>query len=99
MIHISPSELRHAIESKHGCRAGLADTVIVKMTFAESNVWEGIVHVFDLAGHPEATQAYAWSSPIEGTNRWRLCFMLHLPPVTSPAEAVRAAITAGCKAM
>jgi hypothetical protein len=24
------------------------------------------VHVFDLAGHPTATRAYAWSSPTEG---------------------------------
>ncbi len=55
---------------------------------------EGIVHVFDLIGHPKATSAYAWSSPIEGSDKRRFFAVLHVPPVTSPAEAVRAAIVA-----
>ena len=25
------------------------------------------MHVFELEGHPRATRAYAWSSPIEGS--------------------------------
>lgn len=94
MKKISPSELRYAIESKHGCRAGLADSVFVKLTFAGSTFWEGVVHVFDLAGHPKANQAYAWASQIAGTDRWQLFSMLHLPPITSAADAVRAAVMA-----
>jgi hypothetical protein len=91
---ISPSELRYAIESKHCCRAGLANSVFVKLTFAGSTLWEGVVHVFDLAGHPKANQAYAWAHPIAGTDRWELFSMLHVPPITSAAEAVRAAVMA-----
>jgi hypothetical protein len=30
-------------------------------------VWDGIVHVFKIDGHPQARKAYAWSSPIEGS--------------------------------
>lgn len=55
-------------------------------------VWEGVVHVFDLNGHPTATRAYAWSSPIEGSDKRRFFAVLHIPPITSPLEAVRAAI-------
>ena len=99
MNHLAPSELRLAIESRHSCRAGLAETVLVKMTFAGSTIWEGAVHVFDLAGHPQATQAYAWSSPRKGTSRLQLFSILHLPPVTSPADAVRSAIVAESEAV
>ena len=34
------------------------------------------VHVFDLAGHPTATRAYAWSSPIEGSTKRRFVAVL-----------------------
>ena len=39
----------------------------VRETFEGKEVWDGVVHVFDLAGHPKATRAYAGSSPVEGT--------------------------------
>ena len=57
-------------------------------------IWEGVVHVFDLAGHPKATRAYAWSSPIEGSTKRRFFAVLHSPPIVSPLDAVRAAIVA-----
>ena len=90
--NISPNELRRAVEAKHGCRAGLSKSEFVKVHAAGSTIWEGLVHVFDLAGHPEAHQAYAWSSPVAGSNRSRQFSVLHLPPVTSPIDAVRVAL-------
>ena len=62
--------------------------------FGAAVVWEGIVHLFDLTGHPKATRAYAWSSPIEGTDRRRFFAVLHQGAIKSPADAVRAAIVA-----
>ena len=62
-------ELRHAVESQHSGTATLAQSVPVRETFDGKSVWEGVVHVFDLAGHPTATRAYAWSSPIEGSDK------------------------------
>jgi len=50
--------------------------------------------VFDLKGHPQATPAYAWTSPIEGSEKRRFFAVLHIPPVTSPLDSVRAAIVA-----
>jgi hypothetical protein len=43
-------------------------------------------------GTPTATRAYAWSSPIEGSDKRRFYAVLHVPPISSPADAVRAAI-------
>lgn len=86
------SELKRAVEAQHGCTATLAQSVPVKETFDGKTVWDGVVHVFKINGHPKASKAYAWSSPIEGSDKRRFFAVLHIPPVTSPVEAVRAGI-------
>lgn len=87
-------QLKSAIENMHGGIVRLVQSVPVRETFEGKTVWEGVVHVFDLADHPTATRAYAWSSPIEGSTKRRFFAVLHLPPVDSPQAAVRAAIIA-----
>ncbi len=91
---VSTDQLKRAVETQHGCLAALAQSAPVKETFGGETVWEGVVHVFDLTGHPTARRAYAWSSPIEGSDKRRFFAVLHQPPITSPLEAVRAAIVA-----
>jgi hypothetical protein len=90
----SVEQLREAIERMHGGAATLAQSVPVRETFKGQPVWEGVVHVFDLAGHPTATRAYAWASPIEGSTKRRFFAVLHTARINSPLEAVRAAIVA-----
>jgi hypothetical protein len=97
MIEVDARQLKEAIESQHGGTATLVQAVPVKETFEDQTVWEGVVHVFDLEGHPKATCAYAWSSPIEGSTKRRFFAVLHIPPITSPLDAVRAAIVAECQ--
>jgi hypothetical protein len=92
MAEISTDQLKRVIEAQHGCAAALVQSVPVKETFGGKTVWDGVVHVFKIHGHPKATEAYAWSSPIEGSDKRRFFAVLHLPPITSPVEAVRAAI-------
>jgi len=88
-------QLRKAIEGLYRCSARLAQSVPVKETDKGTAVWAGVVHVFDLTGHPAATQIYAWSSPIAGTADQRRFFaVLHHGRITSPSDAVRAAIMA-----
>ena len=87
-------ELVRAIEKMHGGSATLAQSVPVRETFDGKPVWEGVVQVFDLAGHPKATRAYAWSSPVEGSTKRRFFAVLHTERINSPLEAVRAAIVA-----
>src|SRR5216683_2306220 len=94
MTEIEADQLKQAVAKMHGGTATLAQSVPVRETFEGKPVWEGVVHVFDLAGHPTATRAYAWSSPIEGSTKRRFFAVLHQPPVDSPQAAVRAAIIA-----
>lgn len=91
---MNKAELKGAIERMHGGSATLSQSVPVKETFDAKPVWEGVVHVFDLAGHPTATRAYAWSSPIEGSTKRKFFAVLHTDRIKSPLEAVRAAIVA-----
>jgi len=94
MIEVEANQLKRAVETQHGCTATFIQSVPVKETFEGATVWDGIVHVFTIHGHPKASKAYAWSSSIEGSDKRRFFAVLHLPPVTSPVEAVRAAIVA-----
>jgi hypothetical protein len=94
MAEVEADQLKEAVERMHGGTATLAQSVPVRETFEGKPVWEGVVHVFDLAGHPTATRAYAWSSPIEGSTKRRFVAVLHTARISSPLEAVRAAIVA-----
>jgi hypothetical protein len=89
-----PQQLKEAVERQHDCTARLTQSVPITETHDGATVWEGVVQVFDLTGHPTATRAYAWSSPIEGSDKRRFFAVLHQPPITSPLHAVRAAIVA-----
>ena len=92
MTEVEVDQLKQAVESMHGGAAQLAQSVPVRETFDGKTVWEGVVHVFDLTGHPTATRAYSWSSPIEGSAKRRFFEVLHQPSVDSPQAAVRAAV-------
>lgn len=87
-------DLAAAVEGMHGGHARLVQSITVHEVFDGKDVWEGVVHVFDLEGHPSATRAYAWSSPVEGSDKRRFYAVLHLGGIRSPEDAVRAAIVA-----
>jgi len=83
--------LKEVIRNLHGCEATWVDSVPVKEVFQGQTVWEGVVQVFDLRGHPTAQHCYAWSHAIEGSGKRRFVAVLHQGPVDSPQAAVRAA--------
>ena len=93
-MEVSIGELKCAIESQRGGSAAHFQSVPVREQYKGETVWEGVVHVFDLADNPKATRAYAWSSPIEGSDKRRFFAVLHMGAIKSPADAVRAAIVA-----
>jgi len=87
------SELQDVIRRLHGVEATHIESVPVKETFQGKTVWEGIVEVFELAGHPKATRLYAWSHETDDPKKPRRhVTVLHIPPFTSPEAAVRGAI-------
>jgi hypothetical protein len=85
-------ELRVAIRYLHGAEATHVESVPVKM-FQGKTVWEGVVEVFDLHGHPAASRVYAWAHATNDIKQpKRHVTVLHIPPVVSPETAVRLAI-------
>ncbi|MCH7710690.1 MAG: hypothetical protein IH903_03550 [Proteobacteria bacterium] len=88
------TELTEVVEAQHDCSASPIGTEFVSEKFEGQPVWEGIVHIFAVNGHLEATRCYAWSSPIESGTKRRFFAVLRIPPITSAVEAVRAAIVA-----
>lgn len=93
MKEVSTDQVKRAVEVQHGGTATLVQSVPVTETFDGKVVWECVVHVFDLAGHPVANRAYAWSSLFEDGKR-RFFAVLRIYPIKSPLDAVRAAIAA-----
>jgi hypothetical protein len=91
-METSAEELKEAVEHMHHCKARVAEVVPVSETFQGQPVWQGLVHIFKLTGHPTATRCYAWSSPVEGSDKRRFFAALHIPPITSAQDAVRASI-------
>jgi hypothetical protein len=86
-----------AIRHMHGCDAKHAETVqVVERAPTGERVWRGYVEVFDLVDHTTAKRAYAWSEATTGVKR-RFFAALHVPPVDSPAAAVRASIVRDSK--
>ena len=86
------STLRIAIRDLHGCNAVWVEAVAVHETFQGEVVWDGVVQVFEV-DRPDASRAYAWSYETDAGKR-RCVVVLAVPPVDSPAAAVRAAIAA-----
>jgi len=91
MSRESLNALKEAIRHLYGHEAVWVQSVPVKETFQGQVVWEGIVEVFDLKGHPTAARCYAWSHTTKGNKR-RFVAVLQQGPVDSPEKAVRAAI-------
>jgi len=84
-------ELRGLIRRLHGVESKHVESVSVKEMFRGQTVWEGVVEVFDLHGHPKAPRIYAWSHDADGPKK-RHVTVLHVGPITSAVEAVRASI-------
>ena len=91
-------DLKQAVERLHHCQASFLEEVAVVEKFGEKTVWRGVVSVFEIKGHRQATKCYAWSSPIERSTKRRYFAVLHVPPVDSPEKAVKAAIVHDHKA-
>ena len=93
------AQLQVAVSQLHNCGAMWRESVPVHEVFQGKTVWQGMVEVFDLNGHPNAKRVYAWSH-LDGTNdeRTRVVAVLEVPPVTSAETAVKVSIVKDAKA-
>jgi hypothetical protein len=90
--------LQLTIQHLHQCAAVHRETMPVHELFQGQTVWQGEVEVFDVANHPKAKRAYAWSHR-DGQNDEgeRIVTVLEIPPVKSAQTAVQASIMADAK--
>lgn len=86
-------ELRDVIRRVHGVESKHIESVPVKEIFQGRTVWEGIVEVFELEGHETAHRVYAWAHDTDDPEHPRRhVTVLHLHPIRSAQDAVKAAI-------
>ncbi len=85
--------LGKAIRDLHGVDSSHLRSEPVHETFQGETVWEGVVEVFALTGHPTAQLAYAWAHETNGGWR-RYVAVLGVPPINSAQDAVKAAVMA-----
>ena len=82
--------LQAVIGKMHGCQSTHVESVPVHEVFRGQTVWQGVIEVFDLIGHPKAKRGYAWAFQDGAVTRY--IAVLEIPPVDSPVTALRAAI-------
>ena len=86
------NDLKIAIEKLYHCQATFLEDMAVLERLGDKSVWSGVVSIFGIQGHPQATKCYLWSSPIEGSTKRPFYAVLHIPPVDSSEKAFRASI-------
>jgi hypothetical protein len=88
-------ELQDVIHKLHGAEATHRESVPVTEVWQGKTIWDGVVEVFDLKGHPKTQRAYAWSHDTDDPQHpKRHVTVLHIPPAVTPLMAVRTAIAA-----
>ena len=93
-------ELRTVIKRLHGVESKHIESVAIKETYQGRTVWEGVVEVFELIGHPTATRLYAWAHDTDDPEHPRRhVTVLHSHPIQSARDAVRAAIVQEFKSL
>jgi hypothetical protein len=81
--------LQQAIRDLHGAESTFVEAVKVKEVFQGKVMWDGVVSVFDLTGHPAAKRAYVWSY-LTDEERRRFVAILHVDPINTAHRAVQA---------
>lgn len=86
-------DVKAAILHLHGCEAIYVRSEDVLERFGGGTVWEGVVEIFDIKGHPKAKRCYAWGHRGEkNAEKMKYVAVLELPPVDSASKAVQVAI-------
>ena len=81
--------LSATIELKHHCKAIHIESIPITEESDGHTVWDGIVEIFALVGHPAARRCYAWmETPNEDQHQF--VTMLQKGLVISPETAVKA---------
>lgn len=86
-------ELRELIQQMYGVQSRLIDSVRVTEILEDNTIWDGMIEIFELNGHPKAPIVYAWAQNMNKPGMPKKYFaVLHLNSVDSPEAAVKSAI-------
>lgn len=85
-------KLQQVIQELHCVEATHRESVPVKEKWKGKTIWDGVVEVFDLHGHPDTNRAYAWFHDTGDPEHPLPVTVLHIDPALTPAKAVRAFI-------
>ena len=83
-----------AVETIHECKAEHVQSVPLQEMLGDVPVWQGVVEVFSLTGHPKAKRCYAWRAIAPGDKDFHFTAVLEIPPVKDARTAVQASIMA-----
>ena len=84
-------QLKRHVERQCGGRATFMRSLPLRET-VDGRAWQGIVHVYELAGCRGAIRAYAWFASSVG--RHRPYMALHSTQLSSPRKALRETLAA-----
>ncbi len=86
--------LKRGVAAQHSCRATLTQTAAIREAFQGQPIREGVVHMFDRLGQPNATRAYAWSSTFDRSEKRGFYAVLGICAIKSRVDPVRAVMLA-----
>jgi len=84
-------QFKQVVEKAFQCKARHIASKAIIEGFEGDVVWNGIVEVFDLTGHPEAKRCYAFYF-VQDNGETVIKTVLGVPPIDSEVSAVRTAI-------
>jgi hypothetical protein len=82
--------LKHAVEELHECEANYVTSQHVRESLEGRPVFDGMVAIFGVTGHPATNTCYAWSAENPETGLVTIYAVLHYAPIQSSRDAVRA---------
>jgi hypothetical protein len=85
-------ELKRTVEELQECEASYLSTQHVRETFEGIALWDGAVSIFALTGHLAANTCYAWSDHEPRSGKRSVYAVLHLAPIESARDAIRASL-------
>ena len=91
--------LKRAVEEFYGCEANYVSSEHVRETWDETLVFDGMVSLFGLTGHPAATRCYAWSVEQQGDGERIVYAALCIPPIQKGRDAVLASLAVKQRAL
>ena len=84
--------LKQAVEELHDCQASYISSQHVRESLDGRPVFDGMVAIFGVTGHPATNTCYAWSAENPETGQLTIHAVLHYAPIQSSRDAVRATL-------